>query len=192
MKKIESYTNQTVFDLAIGQMGALEGIWEILDANPSLSLDLSAPSGTLLKIPTTILNARVANFYALKNIISVSGIDEESILTENDMNTVPQILNYNLANGSKEFEKVKLDFLYDMLTVQLNYENIPSETVIAHLDQSLDGENWSPVPYSNQILDDQEQVHTWNIAYLSTQFVRLHIDCQGQATGTIKSVIWKT
>jgi hypothetical protein len=72
------------------------------------------------------------------------------------------------------------------------YEEITAEDVVATVDQSLDGVNWTTIPYVNQILDNTKEAHTWNIVGLLTNYVRLHIEVPASSGGIIKSVTWKT
>jgi hypothetical protein len=192
MKTITANNNQTLFDLSLQTMGSIEGIWSLLDANPGMVADMSVPAGTRIVVPQPALNARVVEYYARYNIMPVSGLDEEMTLTFNDMNTIPQILDYDLAGGSKEFNKVWLNFLHDVLTVQMVYEGITANDVVASVDQSLDGINWTPIPYVNQVLDKTKPGHTWNIYGLLTNYVRLHVQLENASAGIIKSVTWKT
>jgi hypothetical protein len=192
MKPTVAATNQTLFDLALQSLGAVEGVWDLIDANPGLALDMSVPAGFRVMAPDKAINARVVDYYSRNAICPVSGLDEEVTLTFNDMNTIPQILDYDLTGGSKEFNKVWLNFLHDMLTVQVVYEEITAEDVVATVDQSLDGVNWTTIPYVNQILDNTKEAHTWNIVGLLTNYVRLHIEVPASSGGIIKSVTWKT
>ena len=192
MKPTVAAANQTLFDLALQSLGAVEGVWDLIDANPGLALDMSVPAGFRVMAPDKAINARVVDYYSRNAICPVSGLDEEVTLTFNDMNTIPQILDYDLTGGSKEFNKVWLNFLHDMLTVQVVYEGIDAEDVVATVDQSLDGVNWTTIPYVNQILDNTKEAHTWNIVGLLTNYVRLHIEVPTSSGGIIKSVTWKT
>jgi len=160
--------------------------------NPGLELDLSVPTGYKVAIPDFVLNARVVDYYKNNSIKPVSGLDDDVIITQNDLNTMKQDFDYDLDAGSMEFPKVKLDFLHDNLTVQIAYEGITADTVVASIDQSLDGENWTSIPYVNQILDRTKTVFTFNIIGLLTDYARLHIEVPDSSSGTIKSVIWKT
>ncbi|MEI6683422.1 MAG: hypothetical protein WCO44_12370 [Bacteroidota bacterium] len=192
MRTVKSYDNQSLFDIAIQEIGAIESVWDILDANTGLQLDLSLPASANVVIPDIVLKKQVVAYFADNNLHPVSGLDEESIVTQNDMNTIKQDLDYNLHGGDKEFAGVRLFFLHDMLSVQIVYTGITADTVVVSVDQSLDGVNWTTIPYVNQIIDKTKEAHTFNIIGLLTDFVRLHLSVPDASDGTITSVTWKT
>jgi phage tail protein X len=194
MKPTVAATNQTLFDLALQSLGAVEGVWDLIDANPGLALDMSVPAGFRVMAPDKAINARVVDYYSRNAICPVSGLDEEVTLTFNDMNTIAQILDYDLAGGSKEFNKVWLEFLNDTLAVQVVYEGITANDVVASVDFSLDGENFAPIPppFESKVLDNTNPTHIWLIVGLEATQVRLHITVPNTSAGIIKSVTWKT
>ncbi|MCX6266551.1 MAG: hypothetical protein NTW16_04240, partial [Bacteroidetes bacterium] len=158
----------------------------------SLVMDLSVPAGVKVRIPQAVRNSRVVDYYVRNGIKPVSGLDEEAVVTQNDYNNMKQDLDYNLEGGDKEFAGVRLFFLHDQLSVQIAYEDISTETVVASVDQSLDGVNWTTIPYVNQVLDRTKPAHTFNIIGLLTDFVRLHVAVPDSSQGIIRSVTWKT
>jgi hypothetical protein len=63
MKKITK-EGQDVFDLAINHFGDIDGLFDLLDANPTLSLTSDPTSGTEINIKEeNIVNKKVASFY---------------------------------------------------------------------------------------------------------------------------------
>jgi len=192
MRTIEAYDNQTLFDIAIQETGAIESVWDLLDANNALALDLSIPAGTPVVIPDVVLKTRVVQYFSENNIHPIGGLGDESIVTQNDMNTVKQDFDYNLNGGNKEFDGIRLFFLHDMLSVQIVYTGITADTVVVSVDQSLDGINWTTIPYVSQVLDKTKDAHTFNIIGLLTDFVRLHLSVPDASIGVITSVTWKT
>ena len=192
MNSVVANNNQTPFDLSLQELGSIEGLFDLIDANPDLLLDMSVPAGIRVVIPGIVLNARVVDYYSRNGINPVSGLEEEEIITQNDFNYMTQDINYDLAGGDKEFARVWLNSLHDRLTVQIVYEGITADTVVASVDQSLDGSNWCTIPYVFQTLDKTKPAHTFNIFGLETDFVRLHIAVPDESEGTIVSVSWKT
>lgn len=192
MKTTTALSGQTLFDIAIQELGGIETVFSLLDANPGLQLDLSIPDGTVVNVPDAMVNKRIAAYFAENNLRPVSGIGEESVITQDDMNNIKQDLNYDLSQGDKEFGRVQLFFLRDLLSVQVSYSNLSQESVVFSIDQSLDGENWSEVPYCSYVLDPTKEVHTFNIVGILTNFVRGHVQTPDATTGTINNIIWKT
>ena len=192
MKTIIANNDQTLFDLCLQGTGSIAAVFDLLDANPGLHLDLSVPAGFKVIVPGVSGDPKVLDYYTRKGIMPVTGLGNEVIVTQNDLNTMKQDLNYNLASGNKEFPGVKLNFLYDQLTVQVVYEGITASTVVVSVDQSLDGVNWAAIPYVNYILDKTKTVHVFNVIGIHTDFVRLHIEVPDPSDGTINSVTWKT
>lgn len=192
MKTITSQSGQTLFDLSIQELGGIEAVFDLLDANEQLQLDLSVPAGTRVVIPSYFVNKRIAEHFLSNNISPVSGIGEEAVITHDDMNNIKQDLNYNLALGDKEFDRIQLFFLRDILSVQIAYASLSGDDVVFSIDQSLDGENWSEIPYCSYVLDPAKDTHIFNIVGILTNFVRGHIVNPSNATGTINHIIWKT
>jgi len=192
MRTIQAYDNQSLFDIAIQETGAIESVWDLLDVNPALQIDLSIPAGITVTIPDVVLKSRVVQYFSENNIHPISGLGDESLITQNDMNTIKQDLDYNLNGGNREFDGIRLFFLHDMLSVQIVYSGITADTVVVSVDQSLDGVNWTTIPYVSQVLDKTKDAHTFNIIGLLTDFVRLHLSVPDASDGTITSVTWKT
>jgi len=192
MRTIQAYDNQSLFDIAIQETGAIESVWDLLDVNPALQIDLSIPAGITVTIPDVVLKSRVVQYFSENNIHPISGLGDESLITQNDMNTIKQDLDYNLNGGNREFDGIRLFFLHDMLSVQIVYSGITADTVMVSVDQSLDGVNWTTIPYVSQVLDKTKDAHTFNIIGLLTDFVRLHLSVPDASDGTITSVTWKT
>ena len=193
MKTIIAQSGQTPFDIAIEHLGGIDTVFELLDANPGLRLDLSIPAGTVVVIPAgAAVNKMVAEYFASNNLHPVSGIGEEAVITQDDMNNIKQDLNYDLSQGDKQFDRVQLFFLRDLLSVQISYSNLSADTVVFSIDQSLDGESWSEVPYCSFILNPLTDNHTFNIVGILTNFVRGHIQTPDATTGTINHIIFKT
>lgn len=178
-------------DLALRYMGSAEGLIELLDANPLLQLDATLPAGISVVIPR-VINRRVVDYFDAYDLDPATGIDQEIVITQNDMNSIKQDVNYDLSQGSKEFDRVQLFFLRDLLTIQIHYSDISTDTVSVTVDQSLDGINWTAVPTSGYTLSRDVDTHTYNIIGLLTNFVRVHVSVPDATTGTIDHIIFKT
>lgn len=191
MKQITTYNDQTVFDIAIQEMGSVEGVFELIDMNPELKLDLSFPAGMIVTIPKTVINAQVVDYYSRNNIKPVSGAGEEITLSDEDMTMITQDLEYDLINGDIEFPRVKLSNLREQLTVQIVYDGVTSSRVHLILDQSLDGENFSHVPESDFILNPLAPTHTYNVLGLLTNYVRACVHVEEPSEGIIHKIMWR-
>ena len=192
MRTVLAQNDQTLFDLALQELGSIEGVWAMLDANIGLQVDLSVPAGYPVRIPDTVINSRVVDYYVKNSIRPVSGLDNESVITQNDLNNMKQDFDYDLSGGDHQFAGVRLFFLHDQLSVQIVYDGITADTVVVSVDQSLDGVTWTTIPYVNQVLDKTKPAHTFNIIGLLTDFVRLHVEVPDASEGVINSVTWKT
>ncbi len=203
MKSVTAQSGQTVFDIALQEMGSIAGVFDLLEANPELQLDLAVPAGTKVNKPALVVNNLVAEYYSRNVINPVSGMGEEVQLTEKDLIMVVQTLDYDLVNGDREFPRVRLYNLRERLTVQINYtgvgdgdlNNVPprdwSQKVKMYIDQSLDGVNFSHVPWSMVYLDPTVETHTYNIIGLLTNYVRACVYLEEPSKGIIHQIIWK-
>lgn len=191
MKAI-AQNGQTLIDMAVQYTGGIDSVFDILDSNPLLVMDMSIAGGTVVIIPDRVINKAVVQYYADNDIVPMSGLGEDQVITQNDMNTIKQDTNYSLAGGDKEFDRVQLYFLRDLLTVQVRYTGVTADTVEFAVDQSLDGENWSQIPYCSYTLDKTKDTHTFNIVGIVTGFVRGHIRVPDASAGTIDHITFMT
>lgn len=190
MRLILSSENQTVWDLALQYMGSVEGVFDILALNAFLRLDIALAEGQEVFIPDTILNEEVVNYYDRYSIIPATGTGELLTLTDNDMVKITQDINYNLSLGADALPGVRIVNLKGDLTVQIDYVITSSEPkVIIHLEQSLDGLDWSIINGSGYTLDGGKYSHTYNIKGLLTDYVRVVIDQTG--VGSINQITWR-
>jgi hypothetical protein len=77
MKSITAQSGQTVFDIALQELGSIEGVFDLLEANPDLQLDSAVVVGTSVKKPTPVIDLRVAEYYSRNGITPVSEIGQE-------------------------------------------------------------------------------------------------------------------
>ena len=191
MKIVTAEFNQTPWDLAIQYMGSVEGVFDILDANPALKLDMAIEAGTKVRIPALVYNAGIVKLYDKNKIKPASGFGEEVSIPVNDDDMITQFLNYDLVNGDQEFPGIRLHQIKNRLTVQINYTGLTSSMVKFYIDHSLDGNNWSHVPDSGFTLDSTKPSHTYVIIGLLTNYVRAHVEMGEPAQGIITSILWK-
>jgi len=189
MKQVEAQYNQTVWDIALQEMGSIEGVFDILENNAFIRPDMALSAGQALLVPDKVINAGVVDYYERNGIKPASGLGEAIALTLNDMIQITQTVAYDVAGGAKEFDGVRLANLGDHLSVQINYTDVIG-IVTVHVDQSLDGINYDIVSNADYTLDEAKTSHTFNINDLVTNFVRVRIETNG-ATGTIDSIIWR-
>jgi hypothetical protein len=203
MKSVQANTNQTLFDIALRETGSIEGVFDLLEANSQLRLDLAVPTGTKVMLPGPGAYGKVIDYYSRNSIKPVSGLGEDVQLSDEDLTMIIQNLDYNLVNGDHEFDRVRLFNLRDRLTVQINYSGIGDgdpdqdpprdwhEKVKIFIDQSLDGINFSHVPRSQIYLDPDVETHTYNIIGLLTNYVRACVQLVDPSVGIIHQIIWK-
>ena len=191
MKTIIAQNNQTLFDIALQEMGDVSGVFDILDVNPYLRLDMAIPAGTKVLVPDTIINSQVQDYLSRNNIKPASGLGEEVTLNLSDMTEITQKLTYDLAGGNKTFEGIRLWNLKDKLTVQVNYSSVSSALVDAILQESLDGINFNNIAGASVTIVKTDPSYTFNLTGLLTNYVRLKITLGEATTGTIDEVIFK-
>ena len=189
MKTIIAQNNQTLFDIALQEMGDVSGAFDILDSNPYLRLDMAIPAGTKVLVPDTIINSQVQDYLSRNNIKPASGLGEEVILNLEDMTEIVQKLAYDLTGGDKAFEGMRLWNLKDKLTVQVNYTGVSSAMVNMVLQGSLDGINYNDIEGAGLVNTDAS--YTFSLTGLMTNYVRLNINLGEASTGTIDEVIYK-
>jgi len=197
MKTITALNGQTICDIALQEMGDVSGSFDILAINPYLRLDMSIPAGTIVFVPETVINAQVVDYYTRNGIKPVSGLGEEITLNTQDMTYMTQRLDYNLADGDKEFEGVRLWNLSGKVTIQINYHGITNENVMVLIQQSLDGISYDTIHRGDYILIPDLPSHVFNVLHLKTNYVRVKVvsvevlGVPTEVTGVIDSIIWK-
>lgn len=203
MKAVIANNDQTLFDLSIQTTGSIEGVFDLLEANADLRLDLAVPSGTRVFLSGVVRDNKITDYYSRNALKPVSGLGEDVQLSDEDLTMITQNLDYDLVNGDHEFPAVRLFNLRDRLTVQINYTGIadggtPADPpndwhnkVRFYIDQSLDGINFSHVPRSQIYLDPDVETHTYNIIGLLTNYVRACVQLVDPSQGIIHQVIWK-
>ena len=185
------------------EMGSIDGVFDLLEVNDGLVLDLDIPAGHKVNLTGNIIHRPTVDYYLRNGIKPVSGLGEEVQLSDEDLTMTTQNLEYDLVNGDHEFPSVRLFNLRDRLTVQINYSDIADggipedpprdwhDMVGIYLDQSLDGINFSHVPRSQVFLDPDAQTHTYNIIGLLTNYVRACVQLVEPSQGIIHQIIWK-
>ena len=190
MKTITAEANQTVFDIAIQDMGSVEGVFDILEANAFLRLDMSIPAGTKVLVPDTVIDADVVDYLSRNGFKPASGLGEEVNLTDEDMIRIEQITAYNLTGGNKSFDGKRLYNLREIFSVQINFTNV-SLACTAYIEQSLDGINYNPIEDANQVIPTGSGSITFNLDGLVTDYCRIRIELSGATTGTIDLIYWR-
>jgi hypothetical protein len=193
MKVITAITGQTLFDIALQEMGSVEGAFDILGINAFLRLDMSIPSGTQVLVPDKVINPAVVDYYVRNNVKPVSGLGEEIVLNLEDMINIPQVLMYDLSGGSRDFEGIRIWNLRDKITIQVEYHDFP-DNVDLFIEQSLDGVQWDPIMLDGEplktILTSGDSSKTLNVTSLLTNFIRARVEVVDQ-TGIIDKIIWR-
>ncbi len=189
MSKIITMTGQTAIDIAIQELGSVSGVIDLLRLNPTLKADGQIGAGTIIKLPK-IINTTVVRLFSDNQIKPVSSIDYDIEAHLNLINTgmATQVLNHVITSGEKYFPSVRVYNLYKNLTIQIDY-NISSPVKVS-VEQSLDNEDFSPIPTAWFDLHTTENTHTFNIVNLLTNYVRVKVEAAG-AYGTINEIMYK-
>lgn len=192
MKVITAQTGQTLFDIALQEMGSVDGVFDILNANAFLRLDMAIPAGTKVLVPDTVFQPGIVDYYTRNGLHPASSLGENVTLNEEDMIYITQPVAYDLSGGDTAFEGVRLWNLRDALTAQVDYTGVAEADITVYVEQSLDGIDYSPVEGASQILDHSKTTHTFNISSLLTNFCRLRVEVAGVGDGTIDEITWRT
>lgn len=86
------------------------------------------------------------------------------MLTDNDMVKITQDISYTLSLGAVVFPGVRIVNLKGDLTAQIDYSITSDPHVIIHVEQSLDGLQWSSINGSGYTLDPAKESHTYKRA----------------------------
>jgi len=69
MKQIIVQESQTIVDIALQELGSVEGLFALLDANPDLYLDSELDAGQKVLVnESDIVNQDIVNYYRRKGI----------------------------------------------------------------------------------------------------------------------------
>jgi hypothetical protein len=189
MKVVVSRQNQTVFDIALRELGDPMGVIDIMKANAFLRLDYCLPSGVKILIPEDkVINAGVVDYYLRNDIYPVTGDGIIAVIDPQYMVQIVQSVNYRLL-AAKTFEGVRLHNLKGDLTIQINFTDL-SDTVHFEVEQSLDGISYSAVANSNGSIDNPDTTATLNLHNLLTNYCRLKVSADGN-DGTLTEIIWR-
>jgi len=189
MKYVLAKRDQTLWDIAVQEIGDVSVAFQLADLNPLLQLDMAIPTGYKVHLPETIVKPHIVDYFKVNKIYPVSGLGEEVEINNDDMAIVRQLVNYDLSGGDHEFPKVRL--LRDRFTVQANYSGISSRSVKIYIDQSNDGEAWSQAPLAQYTLNPDCPNHMYNYIGLNATFARIRIHLSEVSSGKIDEIIWK-
>jgi hypothetical protein len=191
MNIVISQSNQTVFDIALRELGDAGGVFIILAANAFLRMDYSLPAGVKILIPDgSVIRADIVDYYSRNNIYPATGDGQLASIDPQYMVEIIQNATYDVSQGAKSFDGERLYNLQGSLTVQVNFSNI-SLAATAYVEQSLDGINFNPIAAASQAIPIGSGSITFNLAGLLTDYCRLRIALAGATTGTIDSIIWR-
>lgn len=73
MSNIITMPDQSVFDIAIQEYGSIEGVFNLLRANPELEFDSNIQPGTVLKIEGEPVKQTIVDFYRNNKIQLATG-----------------------------------------------------------------------------------------------------------------------
>lgn len=189
MKYVVARRNQTLWDIAVQEIGDVSAAFQLADLNPLLQLDMAIPTGYKVHLPETIVKPHIVDYFKVNKIYPVSGLGEEVNINNDDMAIVRQPVNYNLSGGNQEFPAIRL--LRDRFTVQINYSGVTSQMVTLFIDQSNDGESFSQAPKAFYNIDPDCPNHTFDYIGLNATFARIRIELSEESEGKIDEIIWR-
>lgn len=192
MNKVTTYKHQSPFDIAIQEYGSIEGVFDLLENNPGLEFDSAIAPGTSLAIGEAV-NPEVVDYYRRNNIKPATGnIEDLTEYTNEDDGMIRRIYNYDLSNGSRNFEGVRLHNLAGECSFQINYQGLDAADVVVELQMSSDGVNWNDIRDDVfYALEPAKPYHTFMIYGLMTGYIRLVVNAGSATEGTIEKMIIK-
>ncbi len=97
-KNIYIEANQSLFDLSLQEYGSIEGVFFILEVNPTLNINSSLVAGDIILIPQRApLNKKVVDYYNSLNIKSFSG--SYSFATNSESSNSSVVVVHNTTNS---------------------------------------------------------------------------------------------
>jgi len=191
MNTVTSRSNQTVFDIALRELGDPGGVFDILSANAFLRLDYALPSGVVILIPDgAVIRKDIVDYYQRNSIYPATGDGQLAVIPQENMVRIDQQVSYLLAGGSVAFNGERLYNLREMLSVQVNFTHV-SLAATAYVEQSLDGINYNEIPEASKAIPTGDGSITFNINGLVTDYCRVRIELAGSTSGTIDSIYWR-
>ena len=191
MNTVTSRSNQTVFDIALRELGDPGGVFDILSANAFLRLDYALPSGVVILIPDgAVIRKDIVDYYQRNSIYPATGDGQLAVIPQENMVRIDQQVSYLLTGGSVAFNGERLYNLREMLSVQVNFTHV-SLAATAYVEQSLDGINYNEIPEASKAIPTGDGSITFNINGLVTDYCRVRIELAGSTSGTIDSIYWR-
>ena len=190
MKTITSLTGQTLYDIALQEMGSAEGVFDILELNPLLRLDIAIPTGTNVFVPDTVIKPAVVDYYTRNGIHPVSDNGAEVVYIEKNADIV-QIVGYSVSNGTVNLNGIGPFNVNNIKGVVIDY-SLDIDTP-CFLQSSDDGSTWTDIPDTDETLSTSLSTHTYILIGIDSTYIRV---CLGPGTvegeGTIDYITYLT
>lgn len=165
MRKVTSQRGQTVFDIAIQEMGSIEGVINILTLNAGIEMDEAIATGTVLYLPDAPLKPKIAEYYKKKLIVPVSANEAKVASVNQDVDIVLDAIKYSDA--------ILVSGLSGFCDIEITTANaIVVDTVEFSMYTSWDGITWTLVTDSTQNLA-AGTVNTYTISFAEGEYVKL-------------------
>jgi hypothetical protein len=165
MRKVTAQRGQTVFDIAIQEMGSIEGVINILTMNTGIEMDEAIATGTVLYLPDAPLKPKIAEYYKKKLIVPVSANEAKEASVNQDVNIV--------IDGTKYSDSILVSGLSGYCDVEIT---TGSSTFVNTIEFSMytswDGVTWAIVAGSTQNLA-LGTVNTYPISFAEGEYVKL-------------------
>ncbi|MEI6899247.1 MAG: hypothetical protein WCL00_05175 [Bacteroidota bacterium] len=190
MKTIVSLTGQTLYDIALQEMGSAEGVFDILELNPLLRLDIAIPTGTNVFVPDTVIKPAVVDYYTRNSIHPVSDNGAEVVYIEKNADII-QIVGYSVSNGTVSLNGIGPFDINNIKGVIIDYSldlNTP-----CFLQGSDDGSTWTDIPDTDVMLSTSASIHAYTLTGIESAYIRV---CLGPGTvegeGTINKITYQS
>jgi len=84
MKTVIVEDRQTIWDIAVQEYGGVDGVFQLIEDNPGLTIGSDLQGGQLLKIKSAPVNATVLAYMQLNNVKPVSLTQDEIVELNGD------------------------------------------------------------------------------------------------------------
>jgi hypothetical protein len=194
MRTIVSVAGQTVFDVAVQEMGSPEGVWDILELNPLLRMDILIPVGTTVYLPDTVIKPAMVDYYDRNELKPVSDSGAEVVYIEKNADII-QLVDYGVSGGTAYFNGIGSFLLNPIKSVIVEYslDQDYGTPIPCWLEKSTDGSTWSKIDGTDAVLALEDSLYTYELTDVEATFIRFCIETESvEVPGVISKITYKS
>jgi len=177
MRTVIAQRGQTVFDIAMQEMGSIEGLFKIMAMNPGMRMDEAIATGTVVILPDKPLKSRIADFYKNKGIKPISGWVQNTVNINQDVAIA--------IDGTTYSDAIATPDLSNYLTIAITtHDALVTGSIIVAVYSSFDNKLWAPVG-SEVTLGDETPINT---PFAEGEFIKLRFREAIATTNSITNI----